>query len=159
MVARQVPAPQIFANLQSMPHTEVPAQGLTLEPTLETNNSVALYRSSDRHGRRPSWFRLDRLPKLADRLLHRDDQRRQPIRCECMIADIARDDFCYRAQVDASRRVVAVHDTFLPADSFLPPLHKAKREPRETLFTEHLRTPVHRSKSQPISRTTWLTPS
>src|SRR6516164_4514577 len=35
-----------------------------------------------------------------------------------MISDITRDDFCYRAQVNASLRAVAVHDTFLPADSF-----------------------------------------
>src|SRR6516162_3088623 len=35
-----------------------------------------------------------------------------------MIPDITRYDFCYRAQVNASLRAVAVHDTFLPADSF-----------------------------------------
>jgi len=137
MVARQVPAPEIFANLQSMAHAEVPAQGLTLEPTLEANHLVALHRSPDRHRRCPCRFRLDRLPELADRLLYRADQRRQLIRCEGMIANIAGDDFCYRAQVNASWRIVAVHDAFLPADSFLPELHKAKREPRETLFTEH----------------------
>src|SRR5271165_2556004 len=69
-----------------------------------------------------------------------------------MIADITRDDFCYLAQVNASRRTVAIPDTFLPADSFLPSLHKAKRERRETLFIEHRRTLVRRSNSKPILR-------
>jgi hypothetical protein len=38
-----------------------------------------------------------------------------------MITDVTCDDFCDRAQVDAWRRVVAVHDTFLPAGSFFAP--------------------------------------
>src|SRR5271169_4004808 len=75
MVARQLPAPQIFANLKCVPHGQVAAQGLAFEPTLEANHLVALYRSPDRYGRRASRFRLDRFPKLADGLLHRDNQR------------------------------------------------------------------------------------
>ena len=118
MVVRQVPAPQIFANLQSVSHGEVTAQGLTPEPAFEADDLVALNRSSYRYRGRPHWLRLNRLPELADRLLHRGNQRRQLIKCEGMITDITCDDFCYRAQVDAWRCVVAVHDTFLPVGSF-----------------------------------------
>jgi hypothetical protein len=96
MVIRQIPTPEIFADLQSVPHADVPAQGLASKAALEADDMIALHRSPDRHRRHSHCFRLDGLSELVDGLLHCDDQRRQLIRCQGMIAEIACDDFRYR---------------------------------------------------------------
>src|SRR5438309_9641541 len=95
MVLRQIPTLEVFANLQSVPHAQMPAQGLAFKATLEADDMIALHRSPDRHRRHSHCFRLDGLSELVDGLLHCDDQRRQLIRCQGMIAEIAGDDFRY----------------------------------------------------------------
>ena len=125
MVARQIPTPQIFGDLEAMPHAKVPAEGLPAKPALQTNDMVALHRSPDWHRGGSSRLRWDRFSELTDRLLHSSDQRRQLIRRQGMITDIARDDLCYGAQINALGCIVAVHDVSLPGDSFSLPLHTA----------------------------------
>ena len=49
MVARQIPTPQLFGDLEAMSHAKVPAEGLPAKPALETNNVVALDRSLAQH--------------------------------------------------------------------------------------------------------------
>ena len=131
MVARQIPTPQIFGDLEAMSHAKVPAEGLPAKPALETNDLVALDLSPDRHCWCSSCLRRDRFPELADRLLHSSDQPRQLIRRKGMITDIACDDLCYVAQINALGCVVAVHDASLPADSFSLPLHTADVGPEK----------------------------
>jgi hypothetical protein len=74
MVARQIPTPQIFGNLEAMPHAEVPAQSLAAKSALETDDMVALHRSPDWHCGCSSGLRWGRLSELSDRLLHYNDQ-------------------------------------------------------------------------------------
>src|SRR5438876_281749 len=132
VIARQVPAPQIFGDLQSMPHAEVTSQGLAFEAAFEADHMVALHRSPDRYGRRSCRLRLDRLAELPDRLLHRGDQSRQLIRGEVMIADIAGNDFGHRAEIDGRPLVFAVHDCFSPCRLVYGSSVYSKRQPMET---------------------------
>ena len=112
---------------------------------------IALDRSPDRHCRCSSCLRWDRFPELADRLLHCSDQRGQLIRRQGMISDIARDDLCYGAQINALGCVVAVHDASLPADPFSLPLHttNATQEKHSSLRIHMSRSST---KSSPIFR-------
>jgi hypothetical protein len=57
-----------------------------------------------------------------------------------MITDIARDDLCYGAQINALGTVVAVHGASLPADSFSLPLHTANamQEKHSSLRVHHV---------------------
>ena len=70
MVVRQIPPPEVFADLQPVPHAQMPAQGLAFKTAFEADNMIALHRSPDRDRRHSDCFRLDGFSQLADGLLH-----------------------------------------------------------------------------------------
>jgi len=110
MIARQFPSPQIFGDLQSMPGAEVASQRLASEAAFEADHVVMLHRSSDRHRRGAGRRDFRRLSKPLERLLDRNDQRRELVRSQGMVAYIARDDLGYRPKIGVLFRIIGIHD-------------------------------------------------
>jgi len=99
MIAGQLPAPQIFGDLQPVSGSEVTPQRLAAKAALETDNMVVLNGALDRHSRHSRRLGLNRRTELADGPLDRGDQRRELVRRQHVISDIAGNDLGDRTQI------------------------------------------------------------
>jgi len=77
MIARQIPAPQVFSGLQSVPGAEMSPQCLPSEAAFEADDVIMLHGPPDRHRRGARHRHRRRFSEIAQSLLHRGDQGRQ----------------------------------------------------------------------------------